>query len=327
MDFNNNTSACCPICGNKISFRFSVPCDYRKPTYHKKYEIYWCQECDYGLVWGRPSKAEVAEFYVLENYYTHHAKSTDVNDGDVSLFDRIRTHISWRFDAGEDLTPHEALLLLKEKYALTICEIGCGNGDNISKFHSKGFSVFGVEPDPVAREVAKQVTINIFDGTAEEIPEAITNNKYDVVLMSHVLEHCLDINAAVSNARDILSNGGVYIVETPNCGSAGFRTYQGEWPWSDIPRHLNFFTPASLNKLLKKYGFQVKFIKYRGYCRQFSNSWLKNEEEVWSAFSKYDMENKVRPNFRARAWKLLLRTAFAPKSAKYDSVRLIAFKM
>lgn len=322
MDLNNSNSPSCPICENEVFPKFSVPCDCKKPNNSKSYEVYWCPTCDYGLVWPRPSREEIADFYVIEDYYTHKATTANLGGQNVSFFDRLMLRIGWHFDAGESLTPSEVTPWLKEK-ELTICEIGCGNGNNLSQFHGAGFSVFGVEPDPAARELAQKITVNIFNGTAEELPETIVNRKYDVVLMSHVLEHCLDINAAVLNAKGILKEGGVYLVETPNSQNLGFKAYQGGWPWSDIPRHLNFFTTNSLNKILKKHGFEVEQVKYYGFCRQFHQSWLTMEDEIWSAFSKCGAREQARPNFRARAWKMLFRSAFASKASKYDSVRLL----
>lgn len=325
VNVNSSNSPSCSICRNQVFPKFSAPCDYRKPNIPKDYEIYWCPECDYGLVWERPSKEEIACYYVLDDYYTHDVTTARANNKEAAFLDRLRVHIAWRMDAGEELTPREVIPLLEENNP-TMCEIGCGNAGNLAAFQAAGFSVFGVEPDPAAREVAKRVTGNIFDGTGEELPDAITNRKYDVVLMSHVLEHCLDIHAAVTNAQSILKEGGIYIVETPNCQSLGFRSYGGEWPMSDIPRHLNFFTPDSLKNLLKSHGFDVNGIKYHGFCRQFSNAWLRNEEEIWTAFSRYGANKKDRPDFRSRAWKLLLRSVFASKASKYDSVRLLGVK-
>ena len=166
--------------------------------------------------------------------------------------------------------------------------------------------------------------MTVFDGTAEELPTEVQNKKYNVVLMSHVLEHCLDINAAISNVRKVLKSGGVFIVETPNCESHGFKNYKAGWPWTDIPRHLNFFTPYSLNLILKKHGFNVVSKKYRGFCRQFSNSWLENEEEIWRAFALSDSELNIKPDFKLRNWNLLFKSLISSKASKYDSVRLIA---
>jgi SAM-dependent methyltransferase len=326
MEANNNTkSANCPICGNKASPLFSVPCDYRKPKASKAYSVYWCNQCTYGQVWKRPTKEEITGFYLLDDYYTHKPASTNAQANKMQFLDRLRTHIAWHLDRGEDLTPNE-VTSLKKGNDLSILEIGCGNGKNLSKFLENGFSVFGVEPDPAARAVAIKAVVNVFAGTAEELPENIKSRKYDVILMSHVLEHCQDINAAVSNVNEFLKPGGICIVETPNCQSLGFRSYQGEWPWSDIPRHLNFFTPVSLKAILTKHDFNVVSTKYRGFYRQFTNSWLKNEEEIWLSFFNRNSNKELYPNFKTRAWKLLLKSILSSKAAKYDSVRLIAYK-
>ncbi|OQK18581.1 hypothetical protein AU255_12435 [Methyloprofundus sedimenti] len=324
MEVKNNLEGC-PICGHQTYILFSAPCDYRKPIKSELYEVYWCDVCDYGQVWERPTKEKVSSFYELDSYYTHQDSAINVGklEEKVSFFDKLRTHVSWRIDRGEDLMPHDAMSLLQGD-SLTILEIGCGSGGNLLKFIEKGFSATGVEPDPEARKASKKAGLNVFDGTAEELPKVILNSKYDVVLMSHVLEHCLDVNTAISNVKSILKTNGVFIVETPNCMSHGFKDYKAAWPWSDIPRHLNFFTNSSLNSILSKHGFNVISTKYRGFCRQFSNSWLKNEEEIWHSFKTCSADVNSKPNFKLRAWKLLLKSMFSSKTYKYDSIRLIA---
>ncbi len=52
--------------------------------------------------------------------------------------------------------------------------------------------------------------------------------------MSHVLEHCRDVNITISNCRDILGPDGVLVIEVPNCAALGFQQQLGAWPWSDI---------------------------------------------------------------------------------------------
>lgn len=321
-----NTMSECPICGENTSKIFTAPCDYRKPRKSSPHDVYWCSECNFGQVWERPKKEDIASFYELDSYYTHDvSKAKSENDeGSEPFLDRLRVHLAWRLDKGEDLSPNEATSILGEGDSLEILEIGCGNGANISKFIDKGFSAVGVEPDPKAREAAIKAGLIVYEGTAEELPEAILDRKFDVVLMSHVLEHCLDINSAVTNAKSMLKKGGIYITETPNCSSLGFKEQKAEWPWSDIPRHLNFFTPSSLRSILIKHDFDVISEKYRGFCRQFSNSWLATEEEVWKSFQGCEELHGIRPSFKLRAWKLLLKSLFASNANKYDSVRIIA---
>ena len=268
---------------------------------------------------------EVSGFYDLADYYTHKANTNGKvgRNSDESFLDRVRMHLSWRLDKGEDLSPNDSVALLKGG-SFSMLEVGCGNGGNMSGFLAQGFSVVGVEPDKNAIEAAKESNLIVYEGTAEELPRTILGNKYDVILMSHVLEHCIDINAAVINAKGLLKDGGCFIVETPNCESLGFKEQRAAWPWSDIPRHLNFFEPSSLRAILSKHGFSVVAVKHRGFCRQFSSSWLDTEKEVWRAFQGSDDQWQTEPNYKLRAWKLLMRSLISSRDAKYDSVRVSA---
>ncbi|MCU0570732.1 MAG: class I SAM-dependent methyltransferase [Oculatellaceae cyanobacterium Prado106] len=322
----------CPICGRPTVLRFSISCDYRKPTQSQPYNVDWCDRCTYGQVWERPSKAQVAGFYQVDDYYTHsapdHISPPHPAQRKDTWLDRLRVHLAWRCDKGEPLTPQAVLPLLKpllKDDPFTLCEIGCGDGGNLLQFQSQGFTVTGVEPDPAARATVKRAIANIFDGTAESLPPEVLQQQYDIVLMSHVLEHCLDINAAVLNAKKIIKPGGLFIVETPNCQSHGFQDYQGGWLWSDIPRHLNFFTPASLRAILVKHGFSIANTKYHGFCRQFTSSWLQEEAKIWHRLATANPPPT--PHFEHRAWKLLLRSIFSPPAAKYDSVRHLAVRI
>ena len=316
-------TAHCPLCGSGASLRFSVPCDWRKPDIAQTYSVYWCHPCDYGQIWERPTAEEITGFYQLDTYYTHDGGDASGDAPRPSILDKLRVHIAWRLDSGTDLSPDEALSRLPKK-KLSVCEIGCGNGNNLKQFAEHGFTVYGVEPDPSSRAIAQETFEEIYEGTAEELPEPIASQKYDVVLMSHVLEHCQDVTAAVDNAKSLLTDNGVFIVETPNCKALGFDKYEGGWPWSDIPRHLNFFTPHSLATVVENSGLDVVEKKYRGFYRQFLDWWLEHEEIIWNAFAKHDHHYASAPRFNQRAWGLLLSSVLAPQEKKYDSIRIIA---
>lgn len=314
----------CPLCEGHMKFKFSAPFDYRKPRKKKKYKVYWCSACHYGNVWKRPQAHEIAGFYQLGDYYTHHAGSMlpQINE-QPSLLDRIRMNLSWRLDRGEDQDIAEVTDYSGKGSNSTILEIGCGNGNNLVKFRDAGFVVTGIEPDDSARSVAKKTTDAIYKGTAENLPEDVKHTKFDIILMSHVLEHCRDVNLALSNVSSLLKEKGLLILEVPNCRSMGFELYLETWPWTDIPRHLNFFTPESLRHACKKHGLNILSTKYTGFFRQFSTSWLQTEEKIWRVLNEKSVTDKA-PNFRNRSWKLLFRSLYASKERKYDSVRILA---
>ena len=173
-----------------------------------------------------------------------------------------------------------------------------------------------MEPDHVARAIAEQIA-PVFDGTVETLPAEISSRRFDVVLLSHVLDVCIDLKKSLSDVRSILSPTGMLVVEVPNFAAKGFQVYGAEWPWTDIPRHLTFFTERSLRRTLEASGFSVKRALYVGYNQQFSPSWrdaqIAIRREIGSDNSR-----------RIPSWLWLARTAFSSAAGKYVSVRVHA---
>ncbi len=302
----------CVLCGSQMAPRFRAR-DYRRPEDRQERQLYWCTKCDYGRLGGDFTPSEVAYFYP-NVYYTHSTERK--RDTNAPFFDRLRAHLAWRVDAGIPLQPSE--ITLRRTGRMTFCDFGCGSGEKLRQFKEAGYEVVGVEPDPIARAIAQKVC-DVLDGTAENIPSSISGLRFDVVLMSHVFEHCIDPIKALSNMRRILADDGFLVIEVPNNNALGFCTFEATWPWTDIPRHLNFFTEQSLRAILRMSGFTVTRVNYVGYARQFQPEWIRIQEQIWEQIG-----TGSKLNFKWAAWALLCRTAFASAAAKYDSVRLHA---
>jgi hypothetical protein len=137
--------------------------------------------------------------------------------------------------------------------------------------------------------------------------------------LSHVREHCIEPTKAIANVARLVDREGRLVIEVPNNAARGFRSFSDLWPWTDIPRHLNFFTQRSLRSMVETAGFQVETIFYVGYVRQFLPSWTSTQYEIWRR-----TRSGPPPNFETKAWLHLLRTAFAADEMKYDSLRIVA---
>lgn len=202
-----------------------------------------------------------------------------------------------------------------------LCDIGCGNGGNLRMFKEAGFQVMGVEPDDEARRIASKVAM-VQAGTGESLPISLPREQ-DYVLLSHVLEHTISPTRALQNAYGLLKTNGVLIVEVPNNDALGFKMFQQFWPWADVPRHIHFFTKASIRRIIEAAGFRIASIRYVGYARQFSNEWIADQQKIWIQAG----ETGVCPDFKRLAWLLLARTLLTSKTHKYDSLRVQAVKI
>lgn len=294
-----------------------APRDWRKPHAGGSYEIIWDRARSFGQIKNRPTPREAFESYQVEEYYTHRKRERKTK-GKVGLAQRLIGKISWLLDGSiEPSKEWWSKLLGREE--LKIIEIGCGNGSNLSMLKSLGHNVIGVDPDPAALEVARSEGHIVYNGTAESLPIEVLSDRFDVVIFMHVLEHCINPDQAMAGAIGVLKKNGTLVAEVPNNSCVGLDQFGELWYWLDVPRHLNFFTTESLCNLIRTHGLTIENVFFRGYCRQFSPEWKAAQREIANAFG---IPNDRRL-WHSKYWLLLVKTAWARSTRKYDSVRVI----
>jgi SAM-dependent methyltransferase len=83
-------------------------------------------------------------------------------------------------------------------------------------------------------------------------------NKYDVITMGDVVEHVTDPVAALEKAYELLCEGGVLWLSTPNFESSWSRMMK----WNDAmwcePSHITWFSRDTLCALLERIGFTIR---------------------------------------------------------------------
>jgi SAM-dependent methyltransferase len=80
--------------------------------------------------------------------------------------------------------------------------------------------------------------------------------RYDVVSMSHYLEHTLDPRAELAAAHVALNDGGCLMIELPDPDYRLGRVLRRYWlPWFQ-PQHLHLLSTTNLERLLREHGFE-----------------------------------------------------------------------
>jgi SAM-dependent methyltransferase len=120
--------------------------------------------------------------------------------------------------------------------------------------------LYGLDSIDVACAKTMQKGFKVFCGDITELN--MPENFFDVVNMSHILEHLNDPKAALLKANLILKKGGKLIISLPNFDSLAAKFFGRYWHALDVPRHLFFFTPKTLSFLLEQTGFSVQKISY-----------------------------------------------------------------
>ena len=268
------------------------------------------------MLYPRPTPAQAVEFYRLDNYYTHGKQENSRQEFGWPW--RLIGRIAGKLDKGAEPTPAWWDQTIGTA-TLRILEVGAGRGAALAMLRGKHHEVTGIEPDPAARAAARhEFGLELLAGTAEDMPN--TGGSIDVVLLSHVLEHCLDPVRALDSAFQRLRPGGILIVEVPNNEAAGLRIFARNWLWLDVPRHLNFFTMKSLRKIVENRGFTVSAEQYRGFWRQFAPEWIAQQNEAGRIFGETTETGIL------RGIELLVRSSMGGRKRKYDSIRIVAVK-
>ena len=147
--------------------------------------------------------------------------------------------------------------IMKYKTGGKILDIGCANGSFLSVAQKKGFDVHGSDINPHAIKLAKEkFGDSIFEG---EIGQFVHNKMvFSVVTMFDVLEHMSDPVKALAEINSILEQGGFIVLVTPNWRSFSAKTFRSGWMNFKL-EHIYYFSPKSIQYLLKKAGFEVIF--------------------------------------------------------------------
>jgi 2-polyprenyl-3-methyl-5-hydroxy-6-metoxy-1,4-benzoquinol methylase len=294
----------CPVCGGADrTLLYTDLTDRVFGIAPGKWMLYRCLTCKSAWLDPRPNQATIGKAY--EHYYTH------VPEDDIAALPKsalVRQLHSWQNDyknaryglerrpAGRFGRWLVSLVPSLQAKANTQCrhllrppvdggrllDIGFGNGGFLKIAGEMGWNAEGIDFDPKAVEVARARGLNVRCASAADLSEHA--GQYDVITISHVIEHVYDPPGLLEDLYRLLKPGGSLWLDTPNLSSLGAQRFGRNWQALDPPRHLTLFTPNSLRGCLEKAGFKnvtwhwhgmVLFSTYaestaiaRGYCAQ-----------------------------------------------------------
>ena len=151
-----------------------------------------------------------------------------------------------------------------------LLDVGCGSGNLLARHRDLGWQVRGIEPHAQGRAVAVRRGLDVFPGTL--LDPGFDDGSFDVVLMSHVIEHVPDPVAYVRRAAELLAPNGKIVLLTPNIRSWGFQIYGSCWFPLDAPRHLMLFDPDTLRWLGARVGLRATTVRTLGAARLWCES-------------------------------------------------------
>jgi len=291
----------CLLCGKKAHLRHSNYPGYKEPQI---FQIYHCAHCNtafsmprfvdtnevYNLIY---TKSDVVPGYNRYWEYSQHVKSTDTPLN--YLVEKEDTYWSVR-----EALIHNTVSNKKEE---NILEIGSGLGYLTYSLRKAGYNVCGLDISETAVELATKNFGNFFTAGDLFKYSKENKNKYDVIILTEVIEHVESPILFLEAALDLLKKGGKAIITTPNKS-----LYPSDILWeSDFPPvHCWWFSEYSMEYIANKLKVELSFIDFTNFYKKpfwVNFGLIRNKKLPKSIFDKQgnlQLEDTTNANSEAR---------------------------
>lgn len=143
--------------------------------------------------------------------------------------------------------------LLRELGARTdgrrLLDVGCGDGQLLSTAREEGWIGRGIDLCEPAIELCHRRGLPA--STTDFFDRSLDDARFDVIVMSELVEHVPEPQRFLQRAEALLERGGVLYLTTPNFGSLARRTLGAKWPVIH-PEHIGYFDRTSLRAMIRR---------------------------------------------------------------------------
>lgn len=232
----------CPVCGgHRARKAFSVT-STRRFVFHK------CTTCGLAYAWPRPTLEELDQIYSADYFSGDSGFGyDDYGTGQVNA-DRMWTSVSiW------STTPFDST-------HRTLLDIGCATGEFAAAGARDGWESWGCEPSPAA-EAAERKGVRTVSNLSDPM---LPDHGFGLITAFDVIEHVISPLDFLRDARRLIAEDGVLLVETDNWATLGRRVKGVHWAQIRVhppPEHINYFTVGSLQRAFRACGFEPVIVE------------------------------------------------------------------
>lgn len=244
-----------------------------------------CPRHECQLIWIDPCPVPEDIPSIYSEYYTHEPAG-------LGAMERLRRNLAPFVFSGTASTPRSfaypvlkllsrlsvfrdftagAVMWLQDMPPGDMLDFGFGAGQLVMRLRDMGWNVAGVEFDHKVLTMAREKLGMDVRSSILSFPE----NRFDVITLSHVIEHVPDPKATLRECTSRLRPGGRIVLATPNTKSLGHEYFQENWRPLEPPRHLFLFSPQSLAQCAERAGLEVEVV--RTSARSACFSWYSSQ--------------------------------------------------
>lgn len=239
-----NSDIKCRVCdsvGHKTHYE-------KVPGYYidKNFDLLKCDNCNVIYTYPYLTPEETKSYYDTQTTAFNGSGSSDLID----------EYIANKEDYWRRLNLESRLAVLKNNHreAKRTLDVGCGAGFYVDYLGSSGYQAEGLELSDWGIDAANRIGANV---KQQRIGDIEGEQLYDVITMYDVLEHTHYPKQDLEKANNLLSSGGIIVVNLPNIGSLISKATSDRWNKLIPPNHTFHFTQETLARLAEDAGFKV----------------------------------------------------------------------
>lgn len=151
----------------------------------------------------------------------------------------------------------------------SILDVGAGEGiflEYLQKHNKniKKLDALEISGQAIERGRRRNNSIKYFEGSADDV-YPFSNNQYDTVFMTDVIEHLIDIDQAILECNRVMKINGSLIVITPVFNWLKkviiASLFWDKFFYPTNP-HVRFFTKNTMDLIMQKHGFERIFYRW-----------------------------------------------------------------
>ena len=290
MNKINLNKKLCPLCEAEANENNIV--DIVENIWENNKNVYECSNCKLYFI-DEPSQSEI-EFLYNSDFY---ARNNNI----------IYKFIDAKMKYARALNRFNYIKkFIKKTDNLNVLEIGASDGLLLSIFKKENFNVFGYELNENARKDAlKKYDIKMKDDFLKD--KNIDKNKYNIVIMSHILEHFTNPKYILNSVHNFIGGGvnDILFIEIPYTPNYKIVSKDDMKIFFET-EHTVHFNEKNISLLMKECNFKILDICYNEYNINDNNL----KKNIW--LGKFDFKSSI--NFLY----FISKICFNPKKAFID---------
>ncbi|MGO9833278.1 MAG: class I SAM-dependent methyltransferase [Polyangiaceae bacterium] len=242
----------CPLCEVRDSRFLMHGCDrlFGRPGWYRLVE---CASC--GMKYVNPRPTEEA----LVRHYPDDYLPVKLPDATPTMAQRLAAKLIDLRWLGYMREIERAIGRISPD--ANVVDVGSGLNEWLVRLERlRGCRGLAIDVNPgVAEYIRGRLRMPVSEGTL--LQARVESGTVDLVTMNEYLEHEPEPRSVLLEARRISRAGAHLVVEVPYMGGLPSRVFGSCWSQLDVPRHLAFYTPETLAKMLERCGYRLIHMK------------------------------------------------------------------